>query len=1113
MAIVDTGASRSVIGSENLPVLLAKLPDNIRARVREKPSRIGFRFGNNQIEHSFKQIHIPLENDMLRIWLIVEVVPKATPFLLSIQAMKNLGAILDLSTGTCFLKTLQRSVPLTESKTGLFMIRMQDLCYTKERKPILHEEAKRKDVTAFVISSKPDSYQSSDLKQVNNADSPRNHGYDSRDSRGSDAVVEDPPYDSDESSVDPGVSAGGPHGASQSAATVDAGSLQSKGEDRRDGKLSPDSSITNKVRDSTRPDICSGDGRGIRGVGHRSKHRESTPSSAEVCQEPKEPEECLPIPKLQQRKDDQGQISERSAWKAIKLNQPTKGNSQAWKLWRPTGDGWFSTSSNGPSKKFGMDRSCFEKLGPTHHNMGEETQQRHLCLRLRVRSRIRGLGARSSSHPHGTSLRFRHVLSDPPRAGKSGSDLETWSEEAFVHRLLHVTDSLEAKWLMACKARHVPQVKTAQIDLLEVYAQPDSHLVEEVRKAGGKAERFTKLHGDLSTFEGQVELLTTILRLQPKHIWMAPECFPWCAWNQFNAFRSVSCYQKISQSQEQSRIHLKLCRFIAKLQISEQRHFTLENPGTSKLWEQEEMQFICERTYSILLDQCQFGLVHPEDQRPMKKYTRLQTTSLHMVSLLDGRRCRNEHSHVQIAGSCSFKGHRIPLSRFAAFYPRVFAKALAKAVMEERFPSAIPLLAADDLKVEEPEAKRPRTEPPRAEAEDTSHRKRSNASETEPIELSHQCWEEVFQWCQQNLPKSGALEWTDESSWMIRTLRCLIPDIRIQQIKACKGVEKYMVGNPELPMRQTFCQCRKTKKLLDLGEENWIRLTLVQQRRKAIPSHIMISVFGHAVQAETGHYPNPPVRGRENTGAEMVRDHPIPNSEPKSDSDVPLPSWTPAPVVCSGPKFLALDSEQQSQIKRLHNNLGHPTSERLAKHLHESQALPEIVQGARDFQCPACSERQPPKLSTPGQLKEPREFNEVVSIDGFEWKNKAEKPFYVLHAFDEATHFHLGKRVNRGAIQAEQALQNMWFIWAGPPEEIFHDLAGEFVSQEWKDWLQKEGIRAVTSAAPWQRGRIERHGGIIKEMLSRMDNEKEIVTEQDFETALYYIRRNKVYAS
>ena len=60
-AIVDTGASRSVIGIDNVPVLLNSLPSGVCSRVKEKPSRIGFRFGNHQVEYSFKQLRYPFD--------------------------------------------------------------------------------------------------------------------------------------------------------------------------------------------------------------------------------------------------------------------------------------------------------------------------------------------------------------------------------------------------------------------------------------------------------------------------------------------------------------------------------------------------------------------------------------------------------------------------------------------------------------------------------------------------------------------------------------------------------------------------------------------------------------------------------------------------------------------------------------------------------------------------------------------------------------------------------------------------------------------------------------------------------------------------------------------
>ena len=54
LALLDTGASRSVIGEENVPCLMDQLPKPVRSRVKERASRVAFRFGNNQIEYSYK---------------------------------------------------------------------------------------------------------------------------------------------------------------------------------------------------------------------------------------------------------------------------------------------------------------------------------------------------------------------------------------------------------------------------------------------------------------------------------------------------------------------------------------------------------------------------------------------------------------------------------------------------------------------------------------------------------------------------------------------------------------------------------------------------------------------------------------------------------------------------------------------------------------------------------------------------------------------------------------------------------------------------------------------------------------------------------------------------
>ena len=393
-----------------------------------------------------------------------------------------------------------------------------------------------------------------------------------------------------------------------------------------------------------------------------------------------------------------------------------------------------------------------------------------------------------------------------------------------------------------------------EIDLLEVYAQPNSRLAEEIIRQGGKAKRFTQEHGDLSNFQGQLELLRTIIRSRPKHIWVAPECAPWCAWNRFNARRSLHAFETIQSMQNHSREHLKLCAFICKIQIEGGRHFTMENPGASGAWSQPETKEILQLTKSVEFDQCQFGLRHPQNHDPMKKATRLQTTSREIVRNMDGRTCHGEHVHHPIAGSCQFQGKTFALSRFAAFYPHMLARKAAKGILSENQHPDCPIIdaataiemlcpvrAAVDPPEDEPEAKKKkRTEGP---SEDPNARKRELETYEPYTVLSGQSWTDVMNRLQSLLPKSGAQS-IDLETWPGNFLvqHCQIQ--KVKEIKAIKGVEKFMIGNHAHPYRQTISLCRKTQRIIDLGIEEWTKMTQLQQRRKAIPSHIMIGIVG-----------------------------------------------------------------------------------------------------------------------------------------------------------------------------------------------------------------------------------------------------------------------------
>lgn len=211
----------------------------------------------------------------------------------------------------------------------------------------------------------------------------------------------------------------------------------------------------------------------------------------------------------------------------------------------------------------------------------------------------------------------------------------------------------------------------------------------------------------------------------------------------------------------------------------------------------------------------------------------------------------------------------------------------------------------------------------------------------------------------------------------------------------------------------------------------------------------------------------------------------------------------------SGPRFLKLSAADQGVIKKLRSNLSHPTAERLSTHLKEQKAGQRMVDGALDYLCPSCAERRPPALNPPGVLREAKDFNHRVYLDGFDWKSASGYQGYVVHVVDDATQFHQGRRTIRGATHAQKIFEDCWQSWAGVPTELVLECGGEFVSEQWKSYLQEAGIKPILTAGPWQRGRIERHGSTLKEMLSRVDAEIPITSDSEFERALAQCLRAK----
>jgi hypothetical protein len=377
-------------------------------------------------------------------------------------------------------------------------------------------------------------------------------------------------------------------------------------------------------------------------------------------------------------------------------------------------------------------------------------------------------------------------------------------------------------------------------------------------------------------------------------------------------------------------------------------------------------------------------------------------------------------------------------------------------------------------------------------------------------------WRKVFRTMESLAPRVGNLQ-VDASHEVAQQVQQLVPQMNVHVIYVCRGTERFQIplqltDRDRNTMRHTICMHRTTGEIHDLGCEEWIPLKRQQRIRNALPSKIMITSFGSPVMLENN--PDPARAPQEKPAVPRVArvdaGAPCPDNPHEAVSRVPslgqhgnCEGWAPPPTAIHGPKYRELSSTEKSDLRKLHVNLGHPDPNVLAEHLKAQKAADHIIAAAKEFVCDACVESVGRKHQRPAKLHEARDFNDLIGMDGFYWSGVRGFRVHVFHCIDEASLFHLGRRCEtRNPDRVIETWSEFWSSWAGDPLQMYTDPAGEFISQEWKDMMRDHSIQPLISTEAWQRGRIERHGQIIKRMLTRFDLERPIETIQDFDRIL-----------
>lgn len=370
-------------------------------------------------------------------------------------------------------------------------------------------------------------------------------------------------------------------------------------------------------------------------------------------------------------------------------------------------------------------------------------------------------------------------------------------------------------------------------------------------------------------------------------------------------------------------------------------------------------------------------------------------------------------------------------------------------------------------------------------------------------------WGSILDQITPNLPRVGKQEISQEE---IRAkIQRAIGDKVVKSVVGGRALHRntgpiVALARGEAPFRKMVYIHKDTEVIHVTPWEKWEDLAKRKLIRTGFPSKIAITIF--AANPESNDHTEAKEVLPTGTGeSRMLPESTSPQSEASTKSES-----VDQPVNEHGPAFRALSREDQSLLLKIHKNAGHPGPDKLAYLLRQQGYRSELIAAIPDLSRAACNMMSRPKISRPSAIHSPCDFNDVISMDGYTWKNQQGTSFHFYHIIDSSTNFQVARYApNRSVEHAIDVITQGWLAWAGSPNELIVDAATELNAEAFANFMQQNNIKCSTirTNAHWQNGKAERHGEILGQMLSKFDLEQPIGSAVELQQALAHCTQAK----
>ncbi len=820
VGVVDLGASQTVIGSQQIPELLQKLPAGVKDRVKRTDCNLVFRFGNHQTLNSKHALLLPV----LDSWFRIAIVNGNTPFLLSSEFLrKTLKAVIDTEQGTIWSKTLNRSLDVDVNSKNLFLMDISQLWSDTKgcAQPVLASQVQSAEALNHAFSGEKLNAPGLSFQSASSAGeptpsvSPKDCCIDKSKEIPSLIVKETPPLMKTVSKVKCGPSQIDRDHSSPRDLPVTNGERVATSEEllpRRPegpgGERAGSHSMDVTERSETRKD-CFWEGQEGNAL-HRSisgslvdglvcsKLRDlPEASSSQIC------EVCGADPERRdgQRREGQEEVTT--------FSDGTQGKDDCSQI-----KGQRDFEQDRRDRFLDTGGSCRFRArsglcggsprgGSVHHESRESTSE---CPAVRL-----GTGhARSDLTPEaipGKARALGHHNGPVDCPGQSQSTEHTEIDEDFEFLTEHSFQSFDkqVRKLIKKLELELSQVidqealfpkRMSRLDMLEVMCSERSEITGQTLHLGGKASRFGLSEGNLQEESSRRKLFQTMVRQKPQNLWYSPICAPWCAWSRFNCQRSLETSEKIMNDRWDNLWQLALAVVMFRFQSCSGRHFHLEQPFGSSMLLVPCVHEIIQHSSKCCFDMCRLGsLSNPITLQPIRKRLVVLTTSRALHQFLDGKLCDRDHFHQHIAGSIRTTEGIKPLSQYTENYPRKFARQVVKVLLNEKV-----------------------WEQPLYAVEEETHptKRRRLGTKMSPSEIAQKFpsvnWSTALRLADSAAPRVGLK--VIEEGQLIDVIQALCPLHCIKHIVLCRGTDRYIGPSKtmhpgEAPLRKRACIRRR----------------------------------------------------------------------------------------------------------------------------------------------------------------------------------------------------------------------------------------------------------------------------------------------------------------